>query len=137
LKIGQIVFNQLKFEKLVTGTFFWTVLLAATLVVANISCQIVEDCRRKLLDLKSDRVLVLNLHFILENCFSFVEIVDSKLIGLFIFVLSNLLTGLVNLLVETQSFDGLMSGFLLSIYCFLSNFVPFAYYYNFYSLTKS
>ena len=112
-----------------SGTFFWTVLLAASLIIANISFQFVESCSTKSLSLKSDKAKVLNLHYILENCFSFVEIVDSKFIGLFIFVLSNLLTGIVNVVLDTQSFDQIISGFMLSIYCFFSNFIPFAYYY--------
>ena len=48
--------------------------------------------------------------------FSNIRIVDSKFIGLFIFILSNLLTGIVNLTINTLKVDNLYSLAIIDVY---------------------
>jgi hypothetical protein len=66
----------------------------------------------------------------LQNLCSFAYIADAKFIGLFIFLLSNVLTGIVNLTVQTLYSDYYQSFNICAIYCLLSFGLPFAYYYN-------
>ena len=88
-------------------------------------------------------LLVLKLHikqngtktkeiiFKLSQAFSFVEISDSKYIGLVIFLISNLLTGFVNLSINTLRTSDLDSFLILSLYCLVSFMIPFFLHYQF------
>jgi hypothetical protein len=64
----------------------------------------------------------------LDDSFCFITISDSKFIGLFIFLTSNLLTGLVNLSINTLHVSNYISFSILSIYSFFSFFIPFIVY---------
>ena len=64
----------------------------------------------------------------LDDCLSFIRISDSKFIGLFIFLTSNLLTGLVNLSINTLRVSDQISFTILSIYSFFSFLIPFFVY---------
>ena len=57
---------------------------------------------------------------ILQRAFGFSEIVDSKLIGLIIFLNSNILTGLVNLSIDTRNVSPTNSILILILHAFLS-----------------
>ena len=57
---------------------------------------------------------------ILQRAFAFFEIIDSKLIGLIIFLNSNILTGLVNLSINTRNVSPINSILFLILHAFLS-----------------
>jgi uncharacterized membrane protein (DUF4010 family) len=77
-----------------------------------------------------DKQILIEQHIV--KIFSFPFIVDSKFIGLIIFLLSNLLTGLVNLTVNTLAVDNLYSFFILNAYAFVAYFLPYLAYYHYY-----
>jgi len=111
-----------------SGIFFWMLTLLAILILALISYNFIQKCSRGNRT-PSEKKTFVNLIYLMENSFSFVEIIDSKLIGLFIFVFANLLTGLVNLIMnphEKSEFEGYC---IMCVYTFLSLFIPFLYYY--------
>jgi hypothetical protein len=74
-----------------------------------------------------------NLIYQLRQICSFVEIVDSKFIGLFVFLLCNVLTGLVNLSINTLNTKDNVAMIILNIYCLVSFGVPYLVYF----LTKA
>lgn len=75
----------------------------------------------------------------LSETFSFAEISDAKYIGLFIFLLSNVLTGCVNLSINTLRTNDLNAFIILCAYSFVSFALPFLvhYYLRVYKKTKS
>ncbi len=66
----------------------------------------------------------------LSRIFSFVAISDSKFIGLIIFLISNLLTGLINLSINTLKVSDLNAFLILASYSFASFLIPFLIYYQ-------
>ena len=69
--------------------------------------------------------VLIKLRFI----FSFAVIIDSKYVGLVTFLISNLLTGAVNLSVNTLEINSLVSILILFIYSFASFALPILFYY--------
>lgn len=70
-----------------------------------------------------------NLNNLLEKAFSFVILVDSKLIGLTIFLIANLFTGFINLTLTTAKLSHLLSLIILLLNSFLSSAFPLGFYY--------
>jgi hypothetical protein len=68
---------------------------------------------------------------ILQSAFGFSEIVDSKLIGLIIFLNSNILTGLVNLSINTRDVSPINSLLILILHAIISVFGGYSIYYYF------
>ena len=66
----------------------------------------------------------------LSRIFSFVAISDSKFIGLIVFLISNLLTGLINLSINTLNISDLNAFLILASYSFASFSIPFLIYYQ-------
>jgi hypothetical protein len=64
----------------------------------------------------------------LDESFCFIRISDSKFIGLFIFLISNLLTGLVNLSINTLRVSNQISFLIIAVYSFFSFIIPFFVY---------
>ena len=67
--------------------------------------------------LKKYQHIIVNL---LNTTFSFYEIIDSKLIGLIVFLNSNLLTGLVNLTIDTREVRAFGSVMILILHALAS-----------------
>ena len=68
------------------------------------------------------------IHQLRQVC-SFVEIVDSKFIGLFVFLLSNVLTGLINLSINTLNVKDNVAMLILNAYCLVSFGIPYFSYF--------
>ncbi len=68
----------------------------------------------------------------LNFIFSFAVIGDTKFVGLFIFLLSNLLTGIVNLSINTLEISNPIAFMILSIYMFSCFLFPFLFYFYYY-----
>lgn len=70
---------------------------------------------------------------LIDLSLSFVKIVDSKFIGLAIFMISNYFTGIVNLAMEsTHGVSEFKSLLILSANSFVSTFLPFYVFYSTY-----
>jgi hypothetical protein len=65
----------------------------------------------------------------MDQVFSFVRVTDSRFIGLFVFLISNVLTGLVNLSINTLSTSDTVAVLVLLVYCLASFGVPFLVYF--------
>jgi hypothetical protein len=77
-----------------------------------------------------------NLVDLLSKCYSFIEIVDSKLIGLVLFLIANIFTGIINLSIDNDAVGWFYSILILSLNSILSRLVPVIFYYMF-KLNKS
>ena len=64
--------------------------------------------------------------------FSFHYIIDSKFIGLFVFLLSNVLTGVINLNIKTLYVETNFAFLILIFYNLVSYLIPFLFYYYYY-----
>ena len=95
---------------------FLTLSLAVVLVI-------VKSCSK--LTKKKD------LQLQLEHIFSHVKIIDAKFIGLYLFLSSNILTGLINLNVQTIYTSDLNAFLILTSYmAFLLSTSYFFYFYK-------
>ena len=65
----------------------------------------------------------------LLKVFSFPHIVDSKFVGLVVFLISNLLTGIVNLSINTLYVANVSAFIIICIYNFVVYFLPYLGYY--------
>lgn len=75
---------------------------------------------------------ITNITKLLENAYSFFEIVDSKLVGLCIFLIANVLTGLINLSIYTRTVSDYFSLIILILHSFASVGFAFSGYYYLY-----
>ena len=83
--------------------------------------------------LKEYQHIIVNL---LNKIFSFYETIDSKLIGLIVFLNSNLLTGLVNLTIDTREVRAFGSVMILILHALASVGSGFLIYHLFNILKK-
>jgi hypothetical protein len=68
------------------------------------------------------------LIFILERAFWFFEIMDSKFIGLLVFLLANILTLATNLAISPSTYSTSSAILILLFHSFISTFIPFMFY---------
>lgn len=101
------------------GLFLTTTLLVAKLQEASIGKLKKED---------DERYYSTELISRLDALYSFARIVDSKFIGLFNFLFSNLFTGLVNLSINTLHVSDSIAFFIVSLYSLTSFVIPLAIY---------
>ena len=102
-----------------------TFLMAGILLVAKIYFQKETKKDDKIDELLEHRDMINKLDF----SFSFAKIADSKFIGLFIFLTSNLITGLVNLNMNTLRVSDYNALVGLCIYSMISFAIPFSFYF--------
>jgi len=71
---------------------------------------------------------VTQLFFILEKAFWFFQIMDSKFIGLLVFLLANILTLATNLAISPSTYSTSSAILILLFHSFISTFIPFMFY---------
>ena len=103
--------------------------------VAMIYRKLIENDNQKKELTQVDKQKLIEQHII--KIFSFPYIVDSKFIGLIVFLLSNLLTGLINLTMDTLVVSNFYSFLILNAYAFVAYFFPYLAYYYFYFYNKN
>ena len=107
-----------------TACFMLTTLLLGNIIIGKILINFINKTTNCSL---SDTYSILS--GILEVSHSFVQLADSKFIGLAIFLISNLFTGLVNFTLNTHAASYNMTIFILSLNLFVSSLIPFSIYY--------
>ncbi|CAF0997656.1 unnamed protein product [Brachionus calyciflorus] len=93
------------------GTYLFTVLLIITLFITKFWYD-----RSTSLESLSNQ---------LDESFSFQKIADSKFAGLLIFLISNLLTGLVNITIRTLYTSDFLAVVILCVYTLITFIAPF------------
>jgi hypothetical protein len=120
--------------KMCTGILTWSIGTCAALFITQL---IIHKMRQenKLLNKISpsyDRLSKNELAYIkclLNRAFSFFVIVDSKFIGLAIFMISNYITGLMNLFIDLAQLDVVQANLILIVGSLFFTFIPFLVYY--------
>jgi hypothetical protein len=99
-----------------TGTFLWT---CALLLIILFTKPIVFFFRDT-----NQNSAKCALHLLERSC-SFIILVDSRFVGIAIFMLSNYFTGVTNLVIRTKSQSDLASYMLIFLNSFVFKFIPF------------
>lgn len=119
------------------GNLMWLLSLLIPLFITLIVQKLIKKSsafnygQSKLTQLKTNQEIKTRLYqliFILEKAFWFFEIMDSKFIGLFVFLLANVLTLCTNLAISPSSYSTSSAILILFMYSFISTFIPFVYY---------
>ena len=111
------------------GTFLWLFQIIANYLITIILFKLINKDNLKEININSQ---ITNIIQLLQNTYSFVEIVDSKLVGLSIFLIANVLTGLINLSIYTRTVSDLLSLVILIMHSFASVGIAFSGYYYLY-----
>ena len=80
---------------------------------------------------------ITNITKLLENTYSFFEIVDSKLVGLSIFLIANIIIFVINLNINTKYFSDFFSLIILIMHSFASVGIAFSGYYYLYFKSRN
>lgn len=69
-----------------------------------------------------------NFELMINQTFSFAKIIDSKFIGLILFIISNLMTGIINLNIKTIYTSNFFAMIILICYVFCSFIISYFFY---------
>ena len=103
-----------------------TIVCVARLYREYIEKHCKQNETKKELD-QMDKQILIELQLL--KVFSFPHIVDSKFVGLVVFLISNLLTGIVNLSINTLYVANVSAFIIICIYNFVVYFLPYLGYY--------
>lgn len=109
------------------ASFIWGVFLIANILFVKFCKHLLHKFNKEQLDFTE------KLNNLVDLCLSFVQITDSKYIGLTIFMISNYFTGIVNLLVKETHQVTTINAYLINLLnSFVAVFIPFyaVYYFN-------
>ena len=116
------------------GTFLWLFQIIANYLITIILFKLINKDNLKEININNQ---ITNIIQLLENTYSFVEIVDSKLVGLCIFLIANVLTGLINLSIFTRTVSDFLSLIILIMHSFASVGIAFSGYYYLYFKSRN
>ena len=117
--------SQLTCSTMLFAFFILTIVLIAKVLLSFNQ----RESKRTKDEKESEDTLELKLKTQLNHIFSFAVIGDTKFVGLFIFLLSNLFTGIVNLSINTLKISDPTAFIILSIYTFLCFLLPFLFHF--------
>lgn len=110
-----------------TGIILWATISLFNICVAIFTYELVK--MDKHLEERKSNTMHGHCCQLLENAFSFVRTVDSKMIGLLLFLTANIFTGLTNLFIDTKSVGELSALLILSLNSIVSRLLPFFFHY--------
>lgn len=117
-----------------TSTILLTFFMITTLFLTKFFHQkLLKSIDKKKNDDETDKTVTETLMHLMDESFSFVRIIDSKFIGLQVFLVSNVLTGLVNLIINTLTTPVYLSFLIICLYSLFSFGLPYIYFYIFVS----
>ena len=111
------------------GTFLWLFQIIANYLITIILFKLINKDSWKEINMNTQ---ITNIIKLLEEAYSFVEIIDSKLVGLCIFLIANVLTGLINLSIDTRNVSDFLSLIILSLHALASVGIALSGYYYLY-----
>ena len=122
-----------------TGTSLWALATLGVIMTTNLLFNLIKkdifsNCSLSTCfnDTRDINNFILNVTVLLEKAYSFVSIIDSKLVGLAVFLIANIFTGLINLTIATVRVSTSLALLILFINALVSTFIPFLVYYLFY-----
>ncbi len=119
-----------------TGLVIWSLSLLGALVISKIILNIlpavtINDLQGKAFNFKNIEISTSCTIRLLERAYTFFMFVDSKFIGISIFMISNYFTGITNILVRTRDQPPLVAYFIIILNCFVFTFIPFYFIYRY------
>ena len=114
------------FLKIMISTFLWAFAILIVCMITKFLFLLAKRSEKnqiqqfddyESIEFKTRLQVIMSL---LKRIFSFYEIIDSKFIGLIVFLNSNILTGLVNLSTDTKEFSVFGSMVILILHAFAS-----------------
>ena len=111
-------------------TFIWALYLIGIILTANFLTHLVFNSQidKDLVQSQKKEAIIVNL---LESIYSMSIIIDSKFIGLILFLVANISTGIVNLNLNTKVFDTFYSLFILHVHSVIFVLISFFIYNRF------
>ena len=111
-------------------TFLWTLYLIGIILMAKFLTHVAFNSQidRDLVQSQKKETIIVNL---LESIYSMSIIIDSKFIGLILFLVANISTGIVNLNLNTKVFDTFYSLVLLHVHSVIFVLISFFIYKRF------
>ena len=123
-----IFINTLK--KMTSATVLWLSICLGNIVLARLILSLIHSQHKHLKNKNEDiQNAIKTCSFFLDNSFSFVDVLDSKMIGLSVFLISNVFTGLVNLSMRTREVADVFALLILFLNSFVSTLIPFVFYF--------
>lgn len=124
----ETIFYTLK--KMTSATVLWLSICLGNIVLARLILNLIHSQHKHLKNKNEDiQNAIKTCSFFLENAFSFVDVLDSKMIGLSVFLISNVFTGLVNLSMRTRIIADVFALLILFLNSFVSTLIPFVFYF--------
>jgi hypothetical protein len=117
-------------KKVMISTFLWAFAILLIYILTTLLLTTKQTEKYFQVEMVDEEVMPA-LVKILERTFAFFEIVDSKLIGLIIFLNSNILTGIINLSIDTKNVSTVGSLLILISHAFISVGSGYSIYYYF------
>ena len=111
-------------------TFIWALYLIGIILMAKFLTHLVFNSQidKDLVQSQKKETIIVNL---LESIYSMSIIIDSKFIGLILFLVANISTGIVNLNLNTKVFDTFYSLFILHVHSVIFVLISFFIYNRF------
>ena len=111
-------------------TFLWALYLIGIILTAKFLTHLVFNSQidKDLVQSQKKETIIVNL---LESIYSMSIIIDSKFIGLILFLVANISTGIVNLNLNTKVFDTFYSLFILHVHSVIFVLISFFIYNRF------
>jgi hypothetical protein len=111
-------------------TFLWALYLIGIILMAKFLTYLAFNSQidKDLVQSQKKEIIIVNL---LESIYSMSIIIDSKFIGLILFLVANISTGIVNLNLNTKVFDTFYSLFILHVHSFIFVLISFLVYNQF------
>ena len=108
-------------------TFLWALYLIGIILMAKFLTHLVFNSQidKDLVQSQKKETIIVNL---LESIYSMSIIIDSKFIGLILFLVANISTGIVNLNLNTKVFDTFYSLFILHVHSVIFVLISFFIY---------
>jgi hypothetical protein len=114
-----------------TGIALWTTAIIWIMITTSFLFYLLrrDGHFSSLINIYEINNLIVNVTVLLEKAHAFVAIVDSKLVGLAMFLIANVFTGVVNLSMHTDQASNVVALLILCLNSTVYTFLPFVCYY--------
>ena len=114
-----------------TSTALWTFQLFSVWIILKFLIHFIKIQEKiDLTNVTELKIFLYNLEIFMKKAFSYAYIVDSRYVGLCLFLLSNIFTGLIKILIPVDIFTNFYAFLIICFNSLICRFIPFfAFYY--------